>query len=175
MKKVWFLIVTLFASLSLLVACGGTPKEVGTPPEAQTQSSELEAKQAEIDKLKAEKAATEAKAEAEVQAEEDLRIAKQEAKEQAKIDALAEKALKEETMETVYLATLRDFIPSLENAPDETIIELGGAICTDFDKGLSLGNVGQQLLDGGASVNEAGYYIGAAVTAYCPEHQNLLN
>lgn len=53
---------------------------------------------------------------------------------------------------------------------DAAAINLGHAICDGYDAGLSTITIGGIATDEGFTPYDAGYIIGAAVSAYCPEY-----
>lgn len=57
-----------------------------------------------------------------------------------------------------------------------TSIAMGHAVCAGLDKGQTPAFVGLSLVkDTNLSAHEAGYFIGASVTSYCPKHRTELN
>lgn len=79
-----------------------------------------------------------------------------------------------ETMDTVYLTVLRsehpsDFVP----VADADLIEIGHMICDQFDMGTSFEEVTSAAMQSGYDPGTAGFLIGSAITAYCPEHEGV--
>jgi hypothetical protein len=78
--------------------------------------------------------------------------------------------------DTVYLTTLRAEYPEAFAAvEDETLTNLGHAICDGFDKGVSWEQAALIALNSGYTVQQGGYLLGSAIAAYCPEHEGLMN
>ncbi|GBG39363.1 DUF732 domain-containing protein [Mycobacterium montefiorense] len=74
-----------------------------------------------------------------------------------------------------YLQTLQQRGLSWANGQDQTMINVGHAVCTDFAGGdtmeQTVGDVKKAL---GVSNNGAGSIVGAAVAAYCPENRSKM-
>lgn len=74
-----------------------------------------------------------------------------------------------------YLQTLRTRGLGWANGADQTMINVGRAVCTDFDGGdtaaQTIGDVKKSL---GLSSGGANIIVGAAVAAYCPENRSKL-
>lgn len=57
---------------------------------------------------------------------------------------------------------------------DASLIRLGHAACVSIAKGLSPVTVAKQLYAGSElSQSEAGYFVGASISAYCPQYSSL--
>jgi hypothetical protein len=57
-----------------------------------------------------------------------------------------------------------------------TSIALGHAVCAGLEKGQTRAFVSLSLVkDTDLSAHEAGYFMGASVTAYCPQHKTEPN
>jgi Protein of unknown function (DUF732) len=74
-----------------------------------------------------------------------------------------------------YLQVLRQRGLSWADGQDQTMINVGHAVCTDFAGGdtmqQTVGDVKKAL---GVSNNGAGSIVGAAVAAYCPENRSKM-
>ena len=74
------------------------------------------------------------------------------------------------------------FVTVLENegifksASDDSVIELGHDVCGAVDRGSDLADVARVFLRHGSSLTprKAGFFVGASITAYCPEYKYLL-
>lgn len=159
MKKVWFLIVTTFASLVLLVGCAAPTPLAGTSPVTESTITELEQKQAEIDKLKIEKLEAEKEAlEAEVA----------ESKE-----PVVEKGTLSQWDQT-YLTKLREEVPAMSMVDDPTLVEFGNMVCEQIKNDTSVVTIVQMAEDEGFTQEEAVQLLSVSVGAYCPEEIGTL-
>jgi hypothetical protein len=71
-----------------------------------------------------------------------------------------------------YLQTLRQRGLSWAAGQDGTMINVGRAVCADFDGGDTMAQtVGDVKKSLGVSNNGAGSIVGAAVAAYCPQNR----
>ena len=75
-----------------------------------------------------------------------------------------------------YLQTLRLRGLGWADGADQTMINVGRAVCTDFDGGdtatQTIGDVKKSSL--GLSSGGASIIVGAAVAAYCPQYRSKL-
>lgn len=60
--------------------------------------------------------------------------------------------------------------PEFPGVPRSTAVNLGRAICTALDEGLSFLQVGQVGVDNGFTPEQAGTLVGASIGAFCPEY-----
>lgn len=74
--------------------------------------------------------------------------------------------------EELYVATLdlQDIYYSSESAA----VGAGRAACRSLDAGMSFYQVGLSAVGAGYSPEDAGYIVGAAISAFCPEHEHLI-
>ncbi|AFC43546.1 MULTISPECIES: DUF732 domain-containing protein [Mycobacterium] len=73
-----------------------------------------------------------------------------------------------------FLATLERHAVVVTDA--NTSIAMGHAVCAGLDKGQTPIFVDLSLVkDTNLSAHEAGYFIGASVTSYCPQHKSELD
>lgn len=64
-----------------------------------------------------------------------------------------------------------------EDVPEDakaTIADLGRTACVGFDMGKDILDVGTLLNDGGFTIEQSGHILGAAISAYCPQHLDQL-
>ncbi|MDT5116035.1 MAG: hypothetical protein QOE30_1774 [Mycobacterium sp.] len=74
-----------------------------------------------------------------------------------------------------YLQTLQQRGLSWANGQEQTMINVGHAVCQDFDGGDSMGQtVGDVKKALGVSNPGAGSIIGAAIANYCPENRSKM-
>lgn len=74
--------------------------------------------------------------------------------------------------EELYVATL-DIQGVYYSAPDAAVAA-GRAACDSLDAGMSFYAVGMSAVGAGYSPEDAGYIVGAAIGAFCPEHEDLI-
>jgi hypothetical protein len=81
----------------------------------------------------------------------------------------------EENIDTIFLTVLRSKYPQdFVAVPDTMLVELGNMICDGFDAGLSFEEVALVGLSSGYSPKSSGFLIGASISSYCPQFENLL-
>lgn len=71
------------------------------------------------------------------------------------------------------LAVIRSKYPKWKNAPDQQIVDLGNSACSALRAGNSTVSVGSTMatrMD--IPLGEAGYVLGAMVTALCPDQES---
>jgi hypothetical protein len=74
-----------------------------------------------------------------------------------------------------YLQTLRTRGLGWANGADQTMINVGHAVCTDFDGGdTAAQTIGDVKKSVGLSSGGANIIVGAAVAAYCPQNRAKL-
>lgn len=73
-----------------------------------------------------------------------------------------------------FVTVIRDEIPSARSAPEQDIIGAGKAVCGALDRGVPLARVGAIVIHEGFSPGDAGYFIGASISVYCPQHKDLI-
>lgn len=64
-----------------------------------------------------------------------------------------------------------------EDVPEDaraTIADLGRTACVGFDMGKDIVDVGTLLNDSGFTIEQSGHILGAAISAYCPQHLDQL-
>lgn len=75
-----------------------------------------------------------------------------------------------------FLQVVRDKIAGMKNVSDQTLITQGQSMCGMLDDGASLPIVAKSLMhDADIDVADAGYFLGAAAAAYCPQHRGLFD
>jgi hypothetical protein len=77
-----------------------------------------------------------------------------------------------DTMDQLYLSTVREGAPSFADINDATLIEFGQAVCSGFDGGATFTELATMGLDSGLDNIDLGFTMGVAVAAYCPEYSN---
>ena len=83
---------------------------------------------------------------------------------------------REQVADEAFLQVVRQEIPAMKNASDQTLIIEGQSLCGMLDDGATLPIVAQSVMhDGKLGVADAGFFVGAAVAAYCPQHQDILS
>jgi hypothetical protein len=83
--------------------------------------------------------------------------------------------LDSDTMDQLYLSTVREGAPSFADIDDATLIEFGQSVCTGFDNGATFTELALMGLDSGLDNIDLGYTMGVGVGAYCPEYSDQLN
>jgi hypothetical protein len=83
-------------------------------------------------------------------------------------------SLDPDTLDQLYLSTVREGAPTFAGIPDATLIEFGEAVCTGFDNGRSFSELATMGLDSGLNNIDLGFTMGAGVAAYCPEYSDEL-
>jgi hypothetical protein len=79
-----------------------------------------------------------------------------------------------DTMDQLYLSTVREGAPSFADIDDATLIEFGQAVCSGFDGGATFTELATMGLDSGLDNIDLGFTMGVAVAAYCPEYEDEL-
>jgi hypothetical protein len=75
-----------------------------------------------------------------------------------------------------YLQTLQQRGLSWAAGQDGTMINVGHAVCSDFDGGDTMAQtVGDVKKSLGISNNGAGSIVGAAIAAYCPQNRSKMS
>jgi hypothetical protein len=75
-----------------------------------------------------------------------------------------------------YLQTLQQRGLSWAPGQDGTMINVGHAVCSDFDGGDTMAQtVGDVKKSLGISNNGAGSIVGAAIAAYCPQNRTKMS
>jgi hypothetical protein len=82
--------------------------------------------------------------------------------------------LDSDTLDQLYLSTVREGAPTFAGIPDATLIEFGQAVCTGFDGGATFAELAAMGLDSGLNNIDLGFTMGAGVAAYCPEYSDEL-
>jgi hypothetical protein len=82
--------------------------------------------------------------------------------------------LDSDTMDQLYLSTVRGGADSFAGIDDATLIEFGQAVCTGFDSGATFAELAAMGLDTTLDNIDLGYTMGVAVGAYCPEYTDQL-
>ncbi|MFJ3021473.1 DUF732 domain-containing protein [Streptomyces tendae] len=79
------------------------------------------------------------------------------------------------TEETAFLLTTRNKIPALKKVPDKQILDLGHSSCDAIDAGNSPAAVAARAEEGlQIGAENSAYIVGAAVSQFCPEHEDQL-
>jgi hypothetical protein len=74
-----------------------------------------------------------------------------------------------------YLRTLQQRGLSWANGQDQTMINVGHAVCADFDGGDTMSQTVEDVKKTlGVGNNGAGSIVGAAVAAYCPANRSKM-
>lgn len=78
-----------------------------------------------------------------------------------------------EVQDAVYIGTLD--LQDIYYSSEANAISAGRAICGELDRGLTFYEVGFAMMThGGYGAGDSGYIVGAAITAYCPQHSDQL-
>lgn len=73
--------------------------------------------------------------------------------------------------EQAYLEAIHtDLADSVVGVPDSLLLELGHNVCAAMDSGVPVLTVLQSGVDAGVAPYDAGYIVGAAVAAFCPQN-----
>ncbi len=75
----------------------------------------------------------------------------------------------------IYVTALRPALTPAHQGDALSMVTTGVAICQGFDAGLTLQMVGGIAMSNGFSPAEAGAIMGAAVGAFCPQHEAQLH
>jgi hypothetical protein len=57
---------------------------------------------------------------------------------------------------------------------DDEFISAGRLICNEFDRGKTFESVGYDIVESGASFEDAGFIIGASIGAFCPQYSDVV-
>jgi len=71
----------------------------------------------------------------------------------------------------VFLDTVKSHFPGVAQ---EDLINGGHVVCNGLDAGEPVVGVVEDLINAGFPSYEAGYFLGASVTAYCPDHTDAV-
>lgn len=74
--------------------------------------------------------------------------------------------------EWAYIAALDS--EGIYYSSEAAAIDAGESVCEGLDAGLSLRAIGAVAMNAGYSASDAGYILGAAVGAFCPEYSYLI-
>ncbi len=78
-----------------------------------------------------------------------------------------------DTQDAAYLAALAGGAPDWGGYSDAQLIAAGNLVCSDLGQGEAVSVVGLALSTAsGLDLGQAGYLMGAAVGAYCPEYSS---
>lgn len=86
-----------------------------------------------------------------------------------------ERTLSPAMTDELYIGTLE--LQGIEVDDRDHAIALGKAVCTDFNDGLTFLQISlgvYQGYEGQFTAEEVGYMVGAAIPAYCPQHEDKL-
>lgn len=72
--------------------------------------------------------------------------------------------------EDMFLTILRDGTDFFDDVPDNEILDLGYAVCEAWDAGVTFKDIAVAAVDSGIPAGDAGYLVGAATKAFCPQH-----
>ncbi|MEU5624271.1 DUF732 domain-containing protein [Streptomyces tendae] len=79
------------------------------------------------------------------------------------------------TEETAFLLATRNKLPALKKVPDKQILDLGHSSCDAIDAGNSPVAVAARAEEGlQIGAENSAYIVGAAVSQFCPEHEDQL-
>jgi hypothetical protein len=81
-----------------------------------------------------------------------------------------------ELMEQVYLTNLRNEHPEAFMAvQDSVLLDIGHRVCDSFDAGMTWMEASLKTLKVGYTPEQGGWLLGSAITAFCPEHSDLMS
>lgn len=69
---------------------------------------------------------------------------------------------------------VRENATTYSTSPTDDIVMLANTICDAFDSGMPFEDLGETLIDSGATPYDAGFVIGASVAYACPEHEGAI-
>jgi hypothetical protein len=72
-------------------------------------------------------------------------------------------------------ALVRDNTVYFDSWSDADLAKLAVATCQGFDQGRTFLQQANVIYKHGASPHDSGYFVGAAIGNYCPQHEDLLN
>lgn len=82
--------------------------------------------------------------------------------------------LDDQTIDTLFLANVRDLAPVMVGVPDADLFSAADAICDAFDSGATFDAIALTALGSGFPPETGGVLIGSSVAAYCDEYLHLL-
>jgi len=82
--------------------------------------------------------------------------------------------LDDQTIDTLFLANVRDLAPVMVGVPDADLFSAADAICDAFDSGVTFDAIALTALGSGFPPETGGALIGSSVAAYCDEYLHLL-
>ena len=82
--------------------------------------------------------------------------------------------LDDQTIDTLFLANVRDLAPVMVGVPDADLFSAADAICDAFDSGVTFDAIALTALGSGFPPETGGVLIGSSVAAYCDEYLPLL-
>ena len=82
--------------------------------------------------------------------------------------------LDDQTIDTLFLANVRDLAPVMVGVPDADLFSAADAICDAFDSGATFDAIALTALGSGFPPETGGVLIGSSVAAYCDEYLGLL-
>ena len=88
--------------------------------------------------------------------------------------APADPGLDAQTIDTLFVANVRNLAPAIGAIPGPDLIEAALAICLAFDSGATFTDVALTAVASGFPPQSGGVLIGSAVAAYCDEYLGLL-
>lgn len=86
-------------------------------------------------------------------------------------------AVKTESPTSLYLKTVRNEYPVLNNVSDSSLVGMSKTACTMFAQGDSLADVANLALSAGFTPDQlsmVGYIVGAGTATYCPEYSSVI-
>ena len=76
---------------------------------------------------------------------------------------------------SIFPSYVRDHVSGLSSASDDSLSQLGHAVCTDFEQGNTFLQTAQDVIDTlKVSDYDGGQFTGAAIAAYCPQFQSKI-
>lgn len=87
------------------------------------------------------------------------------------VNPYVEPEVSEDTTDETFIAYVKDNTGL--TGTDQEFLTLSKAVCTSFDTGSSFMETITVLTDSGFDNYDAGFFVGASVSAYCPEHSDL--
>lgn len=88
-----------------------------------------------------------------------------------------EAAVKTVSPTTLYLQTVRNKYPALNNASNADLVGVAKDACTMFAQGATLTDVAQVALSAGFTTDQmgmVGYIVGAGTATYCPQYSDVI-
>jgi len=86
-----------------------------------------------------------------------------------------EPTLSDGAIEDVFVTLIRSEYPGMFlGVSDRDMIDLAKGVCGQFDIGQTFADVGLMGVESGYTPKQIGYFIGASVPAFCPEHEGVI-